>query len=519
MRSVGMMGMQTKLINEVRGLQKKNVLKSVVLIVLMLVIVVGCSSANTNDSQPDAPAASNTGKETVQPDEKPQEVALSMWSRWPGPMEDMMKETITEFEQAYPHIKVELASAAPDQYVAQLQTAIAGENLPDIFAAHPTVPVYQLHELDQLLPLSDVIGDRIHEFEQGSLVEGTTQMNGEVYALPIMSSKKDGFVMYYNMDVLEKAGLTEADVPKTWEELIKVSEQVVAATNRESYGLLYGLKSSWLVGLVAQTMGSEISPEVLPFTHMNPTNGHYELNRPGIVETLEFFKDMVDAKLVHPNSLVITAQEASSLFVSGQAAFLFDGAWRAAEFVGMDFVDFGVEFLPTKSGGQQYIEFTGNLAAGLHASKHTKHPEEVGVFLRYFMDKYYPKIVNAGVQYSPMPTINEAATMPHELLKKTLQIQNEQFVPSPDAIMVNQNAVAVYSEASGKKPKETIGTIMEGYLSGQISDLAGTLQKLSDETQKAHEDAIAKVKQEGLEVDVSDWVFPNWTPLVPYEAQ
>ncbi|MBM7583477.1 ABC-type glycerol-3-phosphate transport system substrate-binding protein [Bacillus pakistanensis] len=442
------------------------------------------------------------------------QVTLDVTVRWVTAADIIENEIVPAFEKENPDINIEIQKSFNTSYTQSLQAAVNGGNLPDIFASHPSLPVNKLYDLGVLHKLDDVIGDRKDEFEEGTWTKGSTVMeDGSIYAFPLMTGHKDSFVMYYNKDVLKQAGLSEEDVPKSWEELLKVSKEITEKT--DAYGVVVGMKTPWVAEGALTQMASAITPEVMPAIYYDPKNGEYYYHTKGTIQSIEFFKKMEEEKVLHPNSLTLDPPEAPAVFAGGQAAFLFDGAWTGSNLVKDGFENFGSALVPTKDGKEQYLGFQGNLAAGLLVNKETEHYEEAKIFLQYLMDKGYEELVKNGSQFSPIPKINEKHK-PDNVVGDTFQLQFDTFIPAPNPVDQNENAPAVTAEMSGKGPQETVGDLLVGYLTGQITDLEGALQKMSEGKNKAFKEAVKKVQEDGSDIDQSAWKFEDWKPFEPY---
>jgi len=466
--------------------------------------------------------AENGGSESKagNTDGNKEQVTLTFWHRWPE-SQPVFDRAIKEFEEKYPHIKIDLPSIASQQYQAQIQAAISGNDLPDIFANHSSVPLDQLHQLDLIRELEDVFTERKkEEFYEGTWTDGYTTMDGKVYAIPHFTPRRFAHVMFYNKDVLENAGLTEQDVPKTWDELIAVGQKIRENSPDDVYPLILGVKTDWLMtGFIGQ-MATAISPEVIPNSGFNLKTGQYEFNSAGYVETIEFIKKLQDEKILHPNSLVINYREASSLFAGGKAAFVIDGTFLTSELkLNNKFENFGVAPLPTKDGKPQYYAFQGETKASVHVNKNTKHYEEVKLFLNFYMDRIYELQLQMGVEGSPIIEQNENTKVDDPQFLKAQQIQDETFILSPQPYTRNPAAIRVNTELNGRKPKETVGKILEGYLAGQFSDLKSMLTQYTDNYNKAMQESIAKVQSSGAAISQSDYQFPNWIPFTPYTKE
>lgn len=451
-------------------------------------------------------------------DKKP--VTITFWHRWPE-SQPVFEKAVKEFEAKYPNIKVEIPSIASAQYAAQLQAAVASNDLPDIFSNQSAVPTDQLYQLGLIHDLDDLFPQKKKdEFYEGTWTEGFTTMDGKVYAMPHFTPRRFAHVMYYNLDVLKKAGLTEKDVPKSWDELIAVGKKIREKSS-DVYPLILGVKTDWLMGGFIGQMASAITPDILPndgaYAGFNYKKGEYEHNSAGIVQTMKFIKQLQDDKLLHPNSLVIDYREASALFAGGKAAFVIDGTFLTSELQQNNkFSNFGVAPLPTKDGKPQYYAFQGETKASVHVSKNTKHYEEVKLFLQFYMDRIYQLELEMGVEGSPIIAQNQNTKVDNPQFVQAQKIQDQTFVLSPHQYVRNLAAIKVNTELNGKKPKENLGKILEGYMAGQIKDLEGTLGKLSADYNTALQDSIKKVSGGGAKVSLKDFTFPNWTPFEPY---
>ncbi|MFD0678552.1 MULTISPECIES: ABC transporter substrate-binding protein [unclassified Paenibacillus] len=492
-------------------MKKKMLLTAMTLALAMGSVLSACSSSTS-------PAAESKKPENTAQSNEP--VTLEMWGRWEE-ANKQINETIEAFQKKYPNIKVKYTAVPFAQYVAQTQTAISGNNLPDIFGAHPNLPVFQLTRLGVIRSLNDLITEeKKKQFYEGTFSEGETMMAGEVYGLPLFNPMRTSQVMYYNKAVLKKAGLTEKDIPKTWDELYQFSKKVKEATNGEAYGLIVGVKATSQLPLIVQQMATAITPEVIPDLNVPPFNyktGKYQFDSPGIIQSLDYFKKLQDEKLLHPNSVVMSFREGTALMEAGKAALVMDGAFFSNQMKKEQLDDYGVAPLPTLDGKPQYAMYKGGSNASFYVSKGTKHYNEVKLFLQFMMDELYPKLLRDGIEYSPIMAQNESTKITHPIAAQALKIQSETVKLVPRPFTKNIETLKVATEMSGKFPKTTLSNIAEGYLSGQLKDVKAALTQLSDETNKVFFDSMKKVQSDGGKVSESDYIFPDWQPFQPYK--
>ncbi|HZG83411.1 sugar ABC transporter substrate-binding protein [Paenibacillus sp.] len=478
-------------------------------IVFSIGTILSACSGGTSSGE----AAATEGNGEAPDKQAAEPVTLEFWGRWEEATAQI-QETIAEFQTAYPHITVKYTVVPAAQYIAQMQAAISGNDLPDLFAYHPNLPASQLVQMDLLHPISDVVEGKRDAFYEGTWSEGYTTMNGEAYTLPVFNAMRPSWLMYYNKAVLEKAGLTEADVPKSWDQLYEFSKKVKEATNGEAYGLVVGVKALSFLPFAIQQMATSVSPEVSTDSLGYPFNyktGKYEYNAAGIVEALELFKKLQDEKLLHPNSLVMSFREGTALMEAGQAALTMDGSFFASQMNKDNLDNYGVAPLPTKDGKPAYTGFYGESRASIHVAKSTEHYEEVKLFLQFMMDHLYPKLVKDGIEYSPIKAHNENAEISHPVAAQALKLQSEAYILIPRPFERNLETVKVAAELPPKLPKLTLANIVEGYLSGQIPDVKAALDQLTEEANQAFSETIEKVG-----VQPSDYVFEDWVPFTPY---
>ncbi|MCZ8513881.1 sugar ABC transporter substrate-binding protein [Paenibacillus filicis] len=492
---------------------KKVAAACTILVATMVSALAGCSS-DSGDT-----AKGNSGSADSAASSKP--VTINFWGRWPE-VTGVMNETIAEFQKKYPNITVKYTDVPSVQYVAQVQTALSGQDLPDIFGYTPSIPTYQLTALDAIMPLNDVIPeDKRKQYYDGTWSEGYTTMKGNIYAIPIFNPLRPSFAMYYNKEVLKSAGLTEKDIPKSWDQLYDFSKKVKENTNGQAYGVVVGIKPTTYMSSILVQMATSVTPEVIPDS-LGPFNyktGKYEFNSPGIIQTLQMFKKLQDEKLLHPNSLVMSAREGTALMEGGKVALVLDGVYFASQMQKDKLANYGVAPLPTFDGKPQYNHFYGESKVSLHVAKTTKNPKEVKLFLQFLADNLYPKLVSSGIEYSPIPSINENTKVNHPVAEQALKIQSKNFVLIPRPFQKNAETIKVATEMSGKMPKTTLSDISEGYLTGQIKDLKQALDQLTNDSNKVFSDALKKVQSSGAKVSESDYIFPDWKPYEPYGAK
>ena len=140
-----------------------------------------------------------------------------------------------DFEAAHPGVTVKYVMQPHDQYYTLLGTAISAGQGPDVVLVHGGSQTKE--RTAALLKLDDKIADikgRIAGWDE------FTGADGGAYAVPISIQ---GFAVYYNKDLWQKAGLDPAKAPQNWAELKDICAKLKASGttcfalgNKEGFG-------------------------------------------------------------------------------------------------------------------------------------------------------------------------------------------------------------------------------------------------------------------------------------------
>ncbi len=117
-----------------------------------------------------------------------------------------------------------------------LEAAVAAGKPPAIAQLELTT-MAQLAADGALVPIPSLLGSSAAQALQKSVIpsiETANSYNGTVYTVPFGYNSN---VLYYNKALIARAGLTPAELPTTWAELEKDSEQVTKATGGEGLRL------------------------------------------------------------------------------------------------------------------------------------------------------------------------------------------------------------------------------------------------------------------------------------------
>lgn len=452
-------------------------------------------------------ACSNNGSSTEVEEEGT--VTLSMWNRYPE-LNEPFAELIKGFEAENPGIKVDLQNIPLASNTAQYQTAISENSLPDIFTTQPDLQ--ELVELDMAKNLDEIFPQEVKDqYYPGTWFENGTTLNGSVYVLPMFSPNHGVNMLYYNKDVLEKYGISEADIPKTWEELIAIGKEIYNASNGEVYGFMW-TNVNWANAGLVHMLATTISPDT-PWK-MNLKEGKPSFATEGNIEAMKFIKSLYDEKVMHPMSIEVDTTKAEANFAAGKAAFHISGNWTGTNLIKINnFENWDVADLPTKDGKPWYY-MNARQADGLMVSNNTKHWEEVKVFMEYAKEHIYSEIILATGTTQPAK-MNVEGEMPFPQFENILELMTKNAIPVPKPTERSLEVVEFETEFYNRLGWNDIGDVAVGYMSGGIKDIESELNKLDKEANKVFDETLEEYGD--LSRDI--FQYPNWEPFTPYTEE
>lgn len=148
-----------------------------------------------------------------------------------------------------------------------------------------------------------------------------------------------------NTDMWAAAGLTDADIPTTWDQLTAVATKL---TTPEHVGLAFSPEYARVGAFMAQAGGSLLNADQTEATADSPEN----------LEALDYVKGLLNAGVAKFSS-DLGAGWGGEAFGKGQAAMTIEGNWIAGGLKN-DFPDvkYTVAELPAGPGGQGTLQFT-----------------------------------------------------------------------------------------------------------------------------------------------------------------
>jgi multiple sugar transport system substrate-binding protein len=220
----------------------------------------------------------------------------------------------------------------------QLSQGFAGGNPPDLFYVDAGV-FGDYAEAGNLYPYLDQMADADDFYP--NLVDSFT-LDGEAYCAPKDFST---LALQINTASWKKAGLTDADIPTTWDELQSVAQEL---TTPDQAGLVLGIGRDRVGAFLVQNGGFWVDGESGEATATEPTNA----------EALEYVQGMLQGgeAVLAPD---VDAGWGGEAFGTQKAAMTIEGNWiRGAMENDYPDVDYTVAELPEGPAGKGTLLFT-----------------------------------------------------------------------------------------------------------------------------------------------------------------
>lgn len=232
---------------------------------------------------------------------------ITLWTFFLSPtFDEYIQDTIARFQEAYPDVTVNWEDHQAT-FQDDLRNAFAAQSAPDVInlsISEGWVTDYATQGL--LMPLDDAVPQSVKDVYFPNLWDQQV-VDGQHYQFPWYQGI---IVNLVNTQILDDAGLTVEDFPKTIEELPAFCQTIYDAT-----GKLCDIRLT-VNDLLAQ-MTYEGGVDVI-----NEDGTAFTFDSPEAVEWLQMYVDMVAAGTVDRTVLVTDQDRVGlDLFASGQAAF------------------------------------------------------------------------------------------------------------------------------------------------------------------------------------------------------
>lgn len=287
---------------------------------------------------------------------------------WDSAQNLYLQDIIDGFEAENPNIKINMVDVAAADYMNKLSTMLNGGSDCDIVYVKDSDTIPSFAEKGQLEDLTSYIEEAEIETEK-YISYDEYNLDGKQVALPF---KSDYYVLYYNKDIFDAAGVEYPSNDMTWTEWEELCTKLTSGEgNSKVYG---GYLHTWQACVenwaVQDGKNTILGPD---YSFMKP---YYEMAL-----------RMQDAGTIMDYSTLKTGNIAyASPFQQGTVATLPMGTWFSGMMIakaeaGETDVNWGIATLPHPEGVE--AGSTVGSTAPMAINANSKHKEEAWEFIKY----------------------------------------------------------------------------------------------------------------------------------------
>lgn len=292
---------------------------ALLLVFTMLLSFVGCNKnnasddkKNNNDSKGVVDTNDNKGLEIIGDTLKydpnvlvndGHPITIDFWT-WD--FVDIYSNLINQYQEIHPNVTINLIETPWSDYWTKLPLSLNSKDSPALFAIHNS---YHDNLINYMAPYDIPLDELRADF----LNVDSHLIDGNIYYIDYAMMTAN---LYYNKDMWEAAGLTDADFPKTWDDLREVAKKLTIkeGDNLVQAGFNYnGTFNQMVLGLNYQ-LGQNLFNE----------DGTATINNEAMNDIVKYFIDLYKVDGVGSENF---GAEASESFGQGQSAMVIMWGW------------------------------------------------------------------------------------------------------------------------------------------------------------------------------------------------
>ncbi|MEK3914504.1 ABC transporter substrate-binding protein [Paenibacillus sp. FSL H7-0331] len=366
------------------------------LLSIVLVALSACSNPQT-EGQGTAPVKDN----------KNEKVELrATWSGTAGRHERTLK-VIELFEKKYPNIKINAEYSGTDGFSDKLNTQIAGGNAPDLINVGGITDLVARGAALDITPYVTNKEINLDKFDPALLEPGKD--NGKFYGISLGTN---GIGLFYNADLIKKAGMEPPKDTLSWEEYEAYGKEVVKALGPGYYAFADQSRYSLYMNYFLRQTGKTIYKD-----------GKAGFDKADVVRWYTMWDRMRSEGLLPTPEESATFTDLSvdtSIFPKGKTVFLMSWLNQLTAFQNGMKDELQITTLPSGGPGAKN-------GLWVHPSqfwtinKTSKHPKEAAMFINFFINDEEATKVLGSERGIP----NSSAV--RDMMKQTLNPTEKKF--------------------------------------------------------------------------------------------
>ncbi|QBE99564.1 Multiple sugar-binding protein [Blautia producta] len=329
-------------------------------------------------------------EDALNPDEP---VELTLWSiaTETDSYHNAFVKALEDFEKTYPNVKINMEIFENESYKTKLKSAVAANELPDIFYSWQGGFSQSFAEAGKMLDL-----DPYYETYKEELPESATSnaryVDGSLYGT---SYSVNCSLLMYNKAMFEKYGL---EAPETWDEFVSICQKFV---DEGITPLTVSAKETWVLAVFHDALALKSAGNEKTVKTLTRQGGSYDDK--DFLFAAEELEKLVKMGAFVDGAAGLTRLEAETLFTNGEVPMLVQLANVCMDNYGIveNPEDFDVVPFPVVGGNAEITDMIGGCSESLMVSANTENPDAAG-YAAFELSKRIADVAYAdGVTSSP----------------------------------------------------------------------------------------------------------------------
>jgi multiple sugar transport system substrate-binding protein len=309
------------------------------------------------------------------------------------------------YEEIYPNVEIKEVIQPWDDFWTKLPLSLKGKNGPAVFNIHNS-------QHDLIMPYLEAYDIPVENLQADFNSVDPHIIDGNVYYTDSVINTGN---IYYNKKLWEEAGLTDKDIPKTWEQFREIAKKLTKTDgdkivqagfnyNGETYNALY--------------QGMNYQKGELLFSKDGKVANY---DNSVTIENTQFFVDLYEKDKVGSKDF---GDDSTMSFGNGQTAMVYKWGWMVGELEAKyPDIEYGVFATPTPTEEVPfaYDRFNGESTPGINKNQTEEQRAVAQDFIRFCLanDEYS---VTAGLTMASFPTKKSLADNPRILEDPVLSV-------------------------------------------------------------------------------------------------
>lgn len=310
-------------------------------------------------------------------------VTITLWSQFSDPNSTdgnyvAFYNALESIKEDMPNVTVVHEGTESESYKVKLKTAMAGNELPDVFFNWGAGTMKPYVDAGLVLPLDEYMTDDI----RGRILGGTLDnfvFDGQTYGYPYSVAVAS---LYVNTELFEQ---NNVKIPETYDEFLAAVEAFKAAGITP---ISLGEKDLWpglmIYGIHAIRMAGAVE-------FNKALNGTASYDTPELVEAAKLVQELAAKGGFGDSAMGTSEDDAVAAFKQGRAAMMFMGSWLNGDCEADDAAVKGkinvIKFPVIATGKGSADEFHGGSGETFLVSSSTEHPAEAAAVAQYICEK------------------------------------------------------------------------------------------------------------------------------------